>query len=123
MVKTLVEQLDPIFKAGSVAIYGASNHRLKWGFSVVERLVRSGYRGAIYPINPHETEILGHRVYPSIFDVPGQIDLCVFTIPAAQVPQAMQECLQRGVRSGLVFTGGFAEVGPEGRALQEDLVS
>lgn len=122
MAKTIVEQLDPIFKAGSVAIYGASNNRSKWGFSIVERLVRSGYRGAIYPINPHEREILGLAVYPTIFDVPGELDLCVFAVPAAQVPQGMAEALQRRVRGGLVISGNFAETSPEGRALQNELV-
>lgn len=123
MSQDIKRQLDPIFMAKTVAVYGASNRPRKWGYSIVERLVKSGFPGAIYPVNPRETEILGQPVYPSIFDVPKPVDLVVFTVPAASVPQAMRDCIAHGVRGALVISAGFAEVGEEGQRLQDEVVA
>lgn len=122
MGKEIVSQLDPIFRARSVAIIGASNNPTKWGYSLVERPLRSGFGGPLYPINPREREVLGVPAYPSIAQVPGPVDLAVFTMPAAAVPAALEECLAHQVRGAVVISAGFAEAGPQGRALQEELV-
>ncbi len=116
------ERLDPIFKPQTLALIGASDVEGKWGNWVMHNLINSGYRGAIYPINPNEEVVVGHRSYPSVLDVPGEIDLAVFTIPSKIVLPVMEQCVEKGVKGAIVVTAGFAETGGEGKALQDKLV-
>jgi acyl-CoA synthetase (NDP forming) len=81
----------------------------------------NGYKGTIYPINPKEEKILGLPVYRSVLDVPDPIDLAVISIRAEQVPQAMRECIQKGIRGAVLITAGFAETDSRGQALQEEV--
>ena len=122
MSSETVRQLDSIFRARSIAVIGASNTSPKWGYRMVHRPARTGYRGAIYPVNPREQEVDGLRAYGSIADIPGDIDLAVFAIPAAAVPRAMTECVARGVKGAVLITAGFAETGEAGRVLQDEVV-
>jgi acetyltransferase len=116
------ERLDPIFKPSTLALIGASDVEGKWGNWVMHNLLNSGYRGTIYPINPNEEAVVGHQAYRSVLDVPEDIDLAVFTIPSKIVLPVMEQCVQKGVKGAIVVTAGFAEIGGEGRALQEELV-
>jgi acyl-CoA synthetase (NDP forming) len=122
MAKGIVEQLDPIFKAKSMAVIGASNTPPKWGHRMVHSPLKTGYRGAIYPVNPKEKEISGLTCYPSIGDVPDNVDMAVIAVPAAAVPRAMAECVDKRVKGAVLITAGFAETGQEGKALQEEVV-
>jgi len=74
-LKSIVEQLDPIFKPKSIAILGASNTLGKWGYLMVDRPLKTGYSGAIYPVNPKKGEIIGLRTYQSILDIPDPVEL------------------------------------------------
>lgn len=122
MFRKAVRQLAPIFRPKSIAVIGASNSPGKWGYKMIEWPLAAGYRGAIYPINPREEDILGLRAYPSVLDVPERVDLAVIAVPAAMVPQVLAECVERGIRGAVVISGGFAEVGEKGKALQEESV-
>lgn len=122
MSKEIVEQLDAIFKARSIAVIGASNTPPKWGYRMVHRPATSGYHGTIYPVNPREKVVDGLRAYSSIAEIPDDIDLAVFAIPAAAVPQAMAECVTKGVKGAVLITAGFAETGAEGKMLQDEVV-
>lgn len=122
MEKSIVEQLRPIFEPRSVAVIGASNDLSKFGGRAFFIPRETGYRGAIYPVNPNQGEIWGAKAYPSILDIPDEIDLAVIAIPASTVPHAMEECEQKGVKGAVVITAGFAEVGAEGRRLQDEVV-
>ncbi|MDY6842637.1 MAG: CoA-binding protein [Thermodesulfobacteriota bacterium] len=122
MAANIVEQLDPIFKPKSIAFIGASNHPGKWGYRVVERALKSGYRGMIYPINPGVDEILGIKTYPSVNEVPNTIDLAIFTVPAAKMPMVMDGCIKKGIKGGVVISAGFAETGNEGATLENEIV-
>ncbi|MCP4756207.1 MAG: hypothetical protein GY866_35545 [Proteobacteria bacterium] len=122
-MKTVVEQLNFIFKPRSVAVIGASNSPMKWGGRMVERPVSSGYRGAFYPINTKGERILGLQSYKSVLDVPGDIDLAVITVPVRAVPGVMKECAQKGVKGVVCITAGFAEVGEEGKAMQNEMTA
>jgi acetate---CoA ligase (ADP-forming) len=121
-VKTIVEQLDPIFKPKSIAVIGASRNPAKWGFRMLNRPLRTGYRGAIYPVNPREEKIGDLPIYRSVLDIPEAVDLAVITVPAALVPGVMKECVKKGVKGAILITAGFAEVGPEGKALEDEVV-
>lgn len=118
----IAREMDPIFKARSVAVIGASNDPTKWGYSVMERLIKGGYKGSIFPVNPRETAILGVTAYPNIREVPTQVDLATFAIPGPLVPEAMKEAISAGVRGAMVISAGFAESGPEGEKLQQQLL-
>lgn len=90
---------------------------------MLNTLIIGGYQGNIYPVNSSEEEILGLRVYKSIADIPEAPDLAVIVVPASSVSQVIRECVAKGVRSGIVITAGFAELGEHGAKLQEEMVS
>jgi len=121
MAREIVKQLNSIFKAKSIAVIGASNTAPKWGHRMVYTPLTTGYRGPIYPINPKETTVLGLPAYPSVLDVPHNIDLAVIVVPALAVPKAMAECAEKGIKGAVLITAGFAETGEEGKALQDEV--
>ncbi|HEY32572.1 MAG TPA: acetyl-CoA synthetase [Dehalococcoidia bacterium] len=122
MPSDIVKQLDPIFKAKSMAIIGASREPFKWGGRTLLTAMMNGYRGAIYPVNPREKEIHGLTCYPSVRDIPYDVDMAVIVIPAAASPQAMADCAAKGIKGVVMITAGFAEASEEGRVLQDELV-
>ncbi|MBN1289965.1 MAG: CoA-binding protein [Actinobacteria bacterium] len=111
-------RLKSLFDPQSIAVIGASNTKLKWGYIVPANIIVGGYKGEVYPVNPHEDEILGRRVYKSIADVPEAVDLAVVTLPSKSVPEVIADCARRGVRNCIVISGGFSETGSEGAALE-----
>ena len=120
--KSIAEQLRPIFEPRSVVVIGASENPWKFGGRAFHLPLAAGYRGAIYPVNPNREEIAGIKAYPSILDIPDEIDLAIFAIPAPQIPQAMAECIKKGIKGGVMLTAGFAETGEEGKKLQDEMV-
>ncbi len=114
--------VDVFFNPKSIAIIGASRDPKKPGYQILYNMLSSGYKGKLYPINPRATEILGLKAYPSVKQVPEDIDLAVIVIPAQYVPKVAIECGDKGVKGIIVISGGFKEVGPEGAKLEEELV-
>ena len=106
----------------SVAVIGASRRPGSIGAAVVQNLVAYGYHGALYPVNPAAAEIAGLRAFPSVLAIPGEVEMAVVTVPAAVVATVARECAQKGVRGLVVISAGFGEAGPEGVALQRELV-
>ena len=119
----VIQYLDPIFKPRSIAVIGASAQVEKWGHRMVVRPLSTGFRGVIYPVNPNSREIAGIKSIPSISALPADIDLAVITLPAAQVPQALRECIHHKIRGAIVISAGFAEANPEGEELQREVAS
>jgi len=95
----------------SVAVIGASADEAKIGYLVVRNLQRSGFTGPIFPVNPAAGSVASTLAYPSITEVPGELDLAVLTVPAAEVAAVVAECGARGVRGLVVMSGGFGESG------------
>ncbi|MBI4498766.1 MAG: CoA-binding protein [Chloroflexi bacterium] len=116
---TIREQLDPLFRPRSVAIIGATSDLRRWGGWVVDRPKRTGYVGRLYPVHPREREIQGLPAYPTVGAIPDDIDLALIVVRAHLVPGIMAECVAKGVKTAIVISAGFAEVGEEGRVLQE----
>ena len=112
---------EAAFNPSSIALVGASAKSSKLGYILMRNLLE-GYPGKLYPINPGETEIMGHQVYPRLLDVPGQVDLAVIALPTEACVEAMRDCAKIGAKAALVLSGGFAEVGPDGQARQEALI-
>ncbi|WP_062430185.1 acetate--CoA ligase family protein [Herbidospora daliensis] len=107
----ILAKMNRIFHPRAVAVIGASGETGKIGNSVMRNLINGGFRGNIYPINPKSSEILGLPAYPSIADVPGEIDVAVFAIPAAFVPAALEAAGEKGVAGAIMIPSGFAETG------------
>ena len=122
MDQSMYQELKPLFSPQSIAIIGASASPGKWGNQMVARPLRSSFRGAIYPINPKSKEIEGLKAYPSIKDVPGPVDMAIITVLAPMVPAMVKECAEKGVKAMVIISAGFAETGPEGKALQDEVV-
>jgi len=103
--------LDLIIRPQSLAVVGASAQVGKIGHTVMDKLVKGGYEGKIYPINPSTPEIMGFQTYKSVLDVPGPIDSAVIVVPAKFVEQVVDECGRKGVKGLIIITSGFSEVG------------
>jgi len=114
--------LISFFTPDGVAVIGASATPGKLGYGVIANLIRSGYQGPIYPINPRADEILGLPAYPDISQTPDPVELAVIIIPAPAIPAALRACGERGIRAAAILSGGFAEAGPEGEARQQAIL-
>ncbi|OQX00167.1 MAG: CoA-binding protein [Desulfobacteraceae bacterium A6] len=114
--------LEALFRPKSVAVIGASAKELSIGNRIIKNLIDFGYTGAIYPINPKADEIRGIKAYPSVFDVPGEIDLAHMVIAGKFVPNAVEDCGKKGIKAIIINSAGFTEIGPEGAALQKDFL-
>jgi len=114
--------LDAFFKADGVAVIGASDDITKIGGRPVQLLRKYGYAGPIYPINPKGGTIQGLQAYASILDTPTAPEMAILAVPVDATLQAVRDCGSRGVRGVIVLSAGFAEAGPEGAALQAELV-
>lgn len=113
--------LDEIFSPRSVAIVGASTAKAKnvtFGRFAVECLKEAGFP-AIYPVNPHYSELFGLRCYPSLIDIPGAVDHVIISVPATSTLAVLDECAAKGVKSVHIFTAGFGESGTKDGALLE----
>jgi len=116
-------ELDPILHPRSIAIVGASADPNKRGYRAVKALLAEGYLGTILPIHPKAPQILGVRCYPTVREVPIDIDLAVVCTPAATVCDILDECGAKGVKGALLVAGGFSESGEEGAALERQVVA
>lgn len=121
--KNIVQELDPLFKPKSIAIIGASQKDLSIGNVIIKNLLSYGYKGKIYPINPSMPEIRGIKAYPTIFDVPDEIDLAHVIIPSKFVPQIIEDCGKKNIKAVIINSAGFSEMGEEGMALQNEFLA
>lgn len=103
--------LDGLLRPSKIAVVGASATPGKIGYTVLKNLLEGGYKGKIYPVNPSATEILGLKVYPTISDIPENIDAAIITIPAKVVISTIDELGAKGAKGMIVITSGFSEVG------------
>ena len=122
MSSKVIEQLSSLFEPGNVAVIGASNQMLKWGYIVPANILSGGYKGDFYPINLRDDVILDKPVLHSIKDVPGEVDLAIVTVPAERVNGVVGECIQKGVKTCIVISGGFSET-REGAGLEKELTA
>jgi acetyl coenzyme A synthetase (ADP forming)-like protein len=113
--------MNRIFKPRSIAIIGASNEQGKIGNSVIRNIVDGGYAGEVYPINPKADEVYGRTAYKSIGDVPGDVDVAVFAVPAKFVAATLDEAGRKGVAGAILIPSGFAETGE--KELQDEVLA
>ncbi len=117
----VLKSMTRIMQPKSLAVIGASDEAGKIGNSVMKNLINGGYQGEIYPIHPKAAEIMGHKAYKSVKDVPGEIDTAVFAIPAKLVAGALIECGEKKIAGAVLIPSGFAETGQH--EMQEELIA
>jgi acetyltransferase len=128
-----MESIANFFKPASVALFGASTKKGKVGNIVLNNLiygskvnadkaVAGGFKGDIFPINPKETEILGLKTYKTLGEIPKKVDMAVICIPPQHVKGVIEDCGKNGVRSVVIITAGFSEVGGEGGSTEKEIL-
>jgi len=115
--------LNFLYNPEQIAVIGASRSPQKIGYAIIDNIIKSGYQGTIYPINPKEDEIAGLKTYRSVKDVEGPIDLAVISVPVMHTAQVSEECGKAGVKGLIVITAGFKEVGREGLKQEKELMA
>ena len=115
------EQLKAIFAPRSVAVIGASAKPQSLGRAVFANLLFAGYDGCVYPVNTKAKNVLGVRAYPSVLDVPDDVDLAVVLVPAGLVPQVLKDAGSKGCKGAIVISAGFKEIGGQGIELERQL--
>jgi acetyltransferase len=114
--------MDFFFEPNGVAVVGATPEPYSGGHHLLTNLTL-GYKGPVYPVNPKYDQILGLKCYPRVSDINGPLDLALIFVPAKAVPQVLEDCITKGVRGTILESSGFAEVGPEGKALQHQCLA
>jgi acetyl coenzyme A synthetase (ADP forming)-like protein len=114
--------LDPILKPRSVAVIGASRRPDTIGHEILANIVKYGFTGAVYPVNPNAPSIHSIKAYPSVGDIPDAVDLAVIVVPKEHVLAVAESCGKKGVRGLVVISAGFKEVGETGATAERQLV-
>src|SRR5688572_3939432 len=114
-------RLDPLLRPRSIAILGASE-RPSIGRALMESATRLGYDGRLYPINPKYTELLGQRCYASMSELPERPDVVALCVSYTRIVESFRTVADTGADAAVIFDGGFAEHGDEGRTRQAQLV-
>ncbi len=115
------EKLKTIFAPRSVAVIGASAKPHSLGRAVFANLLFAGYDGCVYPVNTKAKNVLGVRAYPTVMDVPDEVDLAVVVVPAGFVPQVLKDAGRKGCKGAIVISAGFKEIGGGGIELEHQL--
>ena len=113
-----------VLEPASVALIGASEEEKKLGHSILKNLVESGYEGTVFPVNPKHTEMMGLPCFPSVTSIPGAVDLAVIVTPATTVAALAEECGMKKVKTLVIISAGFGELGTDdGKARETELLA
>jgi len=116
-----INPLDILFNPDSVAVVGASGNPSTPNYNLLANLVRVKFQGRLYPVNPNIQEIDGMKAYPSLKSIKDEIDMVVSSVPAAATLDVMSDCVEKKVKVVVIVSGGFSEVGQDGRKVQEEI--
>jgi acetate---CoA ligase (ADP-forming) len=122
MVDQDIRTLDAILRPKSIAVVGASRRPGTIGFQIVANLLKYGYEGVVYPVNPKAGSIHAVPAYASVGDIPGPVDLAVVVVPKEHVLEVADQCGAKGVKGLVVISAGFREVGGAGADRERELV-
>ena len=117
-----MQRLDHIMKPRAIAVIGASTKAHTIGSDIMKRLQEYGFTGPIYPVNPKGGVIEGLQAYPTVLDVPGEVDLAIVVVNSKFVLQTIDQCHEKGIKGLVIITAGFKETGPEGLAAEKALL-
>jgi acetyl coenzyme A synthetase (ADP forming)-like protein len=116
------KNLNSLLFPKSIAVVGASSAPEKLGAIVLKNILSSEFKGKVYPVNPGAKDINGLKCYPNIASLPEIVDLALIAIPAANVNQVLSEIGEKGIKNVVVYSAGYKETGPEGKALEEEMI-
>jgi acetyltransferase len=114
--------LNSIFSPHNVAVIGATETADSVGRTLMWNLISNPFGGAVFPVNPKRTSVLGVKAYPNIASVPEQVDLAIIVTPAHTVPDIISECVEASVHGAIIISAGFKETGPEGAKLEQKIL-
>jgi acetyltransferase len=120
--KYTASPLKSIFAPKNVAVIGATEKEGSVGRTILWNLISSPFGGAVFPVNPKRSSLLGIKAYPSVKDIPDQVDLAVIVTPSSSIPDLISECVSVGIKGAIVISAGFKEIGPEGVELERRLL-
>ena len=123
MIRIPEPKFDLLFNPKSIALIGASNNIGKWGAIIFLNILLGGYPGRLYPVNPKEEKILGHKAYGRVTQISDPVDLAIIAIPAHLTRESVQDCIRKGIRMAIVITSDFSETGEEGARLEKELTA
>ena len=117
-----IRTLDAILRPGSIAVIGASRRPGTIGWQIVDNLLRHGFTGVVYPVNPGARAIHSVPAYPTVADIPGEVDLAIVVVPKEHVLEVAEACGVKGVKALVVISAGFREVGGAGAEREAELM-
>lgn len=115
-------ELDYLFRPRSVAVIGASRHKGSIGHEILHNILLAEFDGKVFPVNPKSSVIHSIKAYPTVLDVPDEVDLAILIVPKEHVKSVVRQCGQKGVKGVIVVSAGFSEVGPEGKAREMEVL-
>jgi acetyltransferase len=118
-----VSDLQAIFAPRAVAVIGASSRPGSVGQAVFANVLQHGYGGVVYPVNPRALSVMSVKAYPSVLNIPDEVDLAIVIVPSGSVPQVLEECGQKGIKAAIVITAGFKELGAAGAEKEQELLA
>jgi acetyl coenzyme A synthetase (ADP forming)-like protein len=114
--------LLPFFQPRGVVVIGASTNPVKPGYAAARNVAQSGFKGAVHFVSQKPGELFNRPIYTSVEQVPDPVDVAVVVVPASSSAEVLEACGKRGIRAVIILSGGFRETGPQGEALETDLV-
>ena len=118
-----MDRLDAIFSPESVAVVGASSTPGKVGHDIFENILKGGFKGTLYPVNPKARSVLSVRCYKSMMDIPDPIDLAMIILPPRIAIKTVDDCIKKGVKGIVIVSAGFKEVGGEGAKIENEIAN
>jgi acetyltransferase len=119
----MIHGLDAIFAPRSVAVVGASSTPGKVGHDIFANILRGGYTGTLYPVNPRAKSILCVRAYPTLKDIPDEVDLAMLILPPRPALKVVEEAAQKGIKGLVIVSAGFREIGGEGAEIEKQIIA
>ncbi len=111
--------LKHVLDAKSVAIVGASKKETKRGFQAIKILLEEKFEGQIFPVNPKEESILGLPCFSKVSEIDDRVEMVLITTPAQTIPEILEDCAKKNVAGAVIIAGGFSELGPTGKDLED----
>lgn len=118
-----MEKLDAIFSPKSLAVVGASATAGKVGHDIFVNILKGGYKGTLFPVNPSAKSIASVKAYPTITDIPDDLDLAMIILPPQHAVEAVKDAIAKGVKGIVIVSAGFKEVGAKGLEIEHKIVS
>src|SRR5579864_7848793 len=114
--------LDVFFRPKNIAVIGATERPASVGRAIVANLIEGAFPGAVYPVNPKHSSVLGLTSYPDLAAIPGGVELAVIVTPARTVPEVVKQCADAGVEGAIIISAGFRETGEAGMLLEQEVL-